>query len=234
MAEILAPNRDFAWLREIERDLDLDKRPAAKENRIVDSDRIVAAGLSLIEEAEAARHSGLARAVMVHNGLMIALLALHPIRIGTFASLELGTSFRRAGDDWWIALAADNTKSGRPDHRRVNRLLTAAVDRYVDHYRSLLGARHNRLWVSRQGQPLSYGAFWRIITATTHAALGVPVNPHLFRACGASSAYLHAGDEPHLAAGLLQHTDPRVTEAHYNRASSASFARKFSVLIEGG
>lgn len=233
-AEILAPTHDFAWLREIEKDLDLDKQPAPKHARIVDSDRIVAAALTLMEEAETASHrSELVRALAYRNGLMIALLALHPIRIGTFANLELGTTFRREGKDWWIVLPGEQTKSGRPDQRRVNRLLAQAVDRYVDHHCFALGAQGNRLWIGCGGRPLSYAAFWRIVTATTRETLGIPINPHLFRSCGASTSYLYAGDQPHLAAGLLQHTDPAVTESHYNRTSSASYARKFSALIEG-
>jgi hypothetical protein len=44
--------------------------------------------------------------------------------------------------------------------------------------------------------------------------------------------YLHAGEHPHLASALLQHTDSAVTECHYNRARGASFGRAFSELIE--
>jgi hypothetical protein len=51
-AELLAPAMDFTWLREIEQDLEWDMRPASKLDRIVDSDRIVKAGLDLMHDAE--------------------------------------------------------------------------------------------------------------------------------------------------------------------------------------
>jgi integrase len=61
--------------------------------------------------------------------------------------------------------------------------------------------------------------------------LGVPVNPHRFRTSAATSAALHASHSPHFASALLQHSDPRVTEQHYNRASSLSVARDFAKLV---
>ena len=54
------------------------------------------------------------------NGLMIALLALHPIRSKNLASLSLSRSFVRQGDSWCIHLGSKETKSGRPDVRRVD------------------------------------------------------------------------------------------------------------------
>jgi len=79
---------------------------------------------------------------------------------------------------------------------------------------------------------LSYNGCERIITETTRKTLGVPISPHLFRTCATSMTYLYAGDQPHLAAGILHHIDPTVTEAHYNRARGASFGRAFSELVE--
>src|SRR5207247_2262830 len=76
MAELLAPDGDFAWLRELEQELCFDIRPAAKFHRIVDSDRLVAAGIALMTEAQGAPHwTKLRRARAYRNGLMVALLA---------------------------------------------------------------------------------------------------------------------------------------------------------------
>jgi hypothetical protein len=38
---------------------------------------------------------------------------------------------------------------------------------------------------------------------------------------------------PHLASALLQHTDRRVTDEHYNRASSMQASLRFGALIAG-
>src|SRR5215212_7698539 len=120
MAEILAPDRDFFWLREIEKDLALLACPRDRFDRIVTSEVLVEAGLALIREAELAVHRRrIWRATQLRNGLMVALLAVHPIRSKNFASLSLSRSFVRQGDSWYIHLGAKETKSARPDVRRV-------------------------------------------------------------------------------------------------------------------
>ena len=46
MAEILAPERDFSWLREIEKDLALVACPWTASDRIVTTEVLVEAGLA--------------------------------------------------------------------------------------------------------------------------------------------------------------------------------------------
>jgi len=89
------------------------------------------------------------------------------------------------------------------------------------------------LWVGEKGEALSYGAVERVITETTRQTLGVAVAPHDFRRCGATTAAFRAGSHPHLASALLQHRDRRITDQHYNRASSLSAAGAFGLMIQG-
>jgi integrase len=60
---------------------------------------------------------------------------------------------------------------------------------------------------------------------------GVDVSPHLFRTAAASTAATYGGNTPHLASAVLHHTDPRVTEKHYNRASSLSASKVYAEII---
>jgi hypothetical protein len=60
----------------------------------------VEAGLTLIQEAETFGKTALARAVGVRNGLLLALLALHPIRIKNFAALEIARTFINVNSRW--------------------------------------------------------------------------------------------------------------------------------------
>jgi integrase len=64
-------------------------------------------------------------------------------------------------------------------------------------------------------------------------AVGVDVSPHLFRTAAASTAAAYGANTPHLASVLLNHTDPRVTEEHYNRASTVSAAAVYARIISG-
>src|ERR1700678_1807282 len=92
-AELISGGSHFAWLAEIEKDLAFVVVPKSKFNRVVTSDVLVASGLTLIAEAEAYARTDLACARAVRNGLMVALLALNPMRLKTFAALEIGSSF---------------------------------------------------------------------------------------------------------------------------------------------
>jgi hypothetical protein len=89
-AELIAPAADFSWLAEIEKDLALVMEPRSKSDRLVDTDRLVEAGLTLIAEAESSAGTEVARAKAVRDGLMIALLAFCPNRQKNFATLEIG------------------------------------------------------------------------------------------------------------------------------------------------
>src|SRR5262245_60162578 len=136
-AECIAPQLDFAWLAEIGKDLVPLERPKDDVSRDVTPERLVEAGLALNCEAEAdTDRSSLARALLVRNGLMVALLALCPIRLKNFASLGIGQTFLRQQGGWWIIL--EDTKSGRPDHRPVDSLLASYIEAYLNVHRPVL------------------------------------------------------------------------------------------------
>src|ERR1700720_3562291 len=89
------------------RELPFVMRPRSKFDRLVLTEVLVEAGLTLIHEAEHSRNmTKLARACQVRNGLMVALLALCPIRRKNFAALEIGRSFVKTRGKWWIVLSA--------------------------------------------------------------------------------------------------------------------------------
>ena len=226
-------------LAEIEKDLALVMRPRSKANRWVLTEVLVEAGLTLIAEAEnSCKMSQLGQARQVRNGLIVAMLAMHPIRLKNFADLEIGRNFVEIkGSWWWIVLPASETKEGRPDERRIDDLLQPALDRYLKKHRPILaGADQSTkaLWLSsNDGASMSYAGVERVLTETTRTTVGIAVSPHLFRTAIASSAAIHGGANPHLASALLHHTDSRITEAHYNRASSLSAAESLRSIIQG-
>jgi integrase len=80
---------------------------------------------------------------------------------------------------------------------------------------------------------MTYAGVEFVITETARQTVGVRVSPHLFRTSGASSAAIHGGKNTRLASALLHHTDARVTEQNYNRASSLSAAKTFREIIVG-
>jgi len=233
IATIFAPGRDLVWLGEIEGDLRNEVRPRPKYHRIVLSGRLLALGLELIRRGETSTHlTELARARLVRDGLMIALLSLCPIRLRNLAELHVGRQLRRIGDTWWIILEAAETKTGRPDERPVPEILTSHIDRWLKHWRTLFRDPDDAFWASIKGGPLAYTYVGHIITETTRRELGVAVNPHLFRDCAVYTVATAAGDRMGIASGLLQHTDQRTVEKHYNKGATIGAVRRYQQILD--
>ncbi len=232
MANILAPHNDLAWLGDIEAELRYLERPRPKHHRIVPSERLWTLGREMIGRGEGANHlTKLTSARLVRDGLMIAILAICPIRLRNFAELEIGRSVRRIGDNWWIILLPAETKTGQPDERPLPKALTAAIDRWVYHWRSFFLNPGNAFWPSVKGGRLAYTYVGNVVTETTRRELGVPVNPHLFRDCGVHTVATRAGNRMGVAVALLQHRDERTTEI-YNKSASHVAVRRYHQILE--
>ncbi len=236
VARYMIPGLELSWLDEIANDLAVAAIPRPKFDRLVLPERLIGAGLTLIEEAENSHTMARqAQASQVRNGLMLAMLGFHPIRRKNFAALEIGRSFVKIRGQWWIVLSAAETKEKRADERCVDKLLVPFIDRYVDRYRPMLiwpDSRSSALWLSsRHGGRITEKYVATLIGATTLSTIGVKVSPHLFRTSAASAAAIYGGENPHLGSAVLHHADPRVTLEHYNRATSLSAAESFRQII---
>jgi hypothetical protein len=233
-AQLIAPSAEFGWLAEIEKDLALMMVPRSKNDRLVLTERLVEAGFLLIKEAQMFGKSNFARATGVRNGLLIVLLALHPIRVKNFASLTIGESFININGHWWIRVPADETKSNRVDQRQVPECVTALVNQYLHKYRSVLNrcnTDERALWISSTtGKRITAKNLGTLISKLTLETIGVDVSPHLFRAAGASTAAIYDRKYPHLASALLGHPDPCVTEEHYNQGSSLEAGHTYAAI----
>jgi site-specific recombinase XerD len=212
------------------------KRPRPKFDRVVLAEVLIRAGLTLMHEAELSQTmTDLGRACQFRNGLMIALLGFCPIRRKNFSALEIGRSFVKIRDNWWIVLSASDTKEKRADERRVHGVLAPFIDRYLSHYRPVLARSDNKvsaLWLSaNDGTPITANHVTYLINAATLSTVGVAVSPHLFRTAVASTAAIYGGENPHLGSALLHHTDSNLINEHYNRASSLSAAENFRQIV---
>src|SRR5262249_41336590 len=147
---------------------------------------------------------------------------------------EIGNSFREVDRRWWIALPSVSTKSRRSDERCIPPWLNAPIELYLAEARPILLGSSSAtcaLWISSTtGQAMTWKNLGLLISKITRQTLGVDVSPHLFRAAAASTAATY-GHTPYLASALLNHTDPRITEEHYNRASSISASKVYAEII---
>jgi integrase len=235
-AQLIAPGADFGWLTEVEKDIALVMVPRSKADRLVLTARLVEAGLILIREAEMYGKTAAARAKGVRNGLLVALLALHPIRVKNYAALTVGKTFIDVDGRWWLHIPSEDTKSRRVDERQVPEFMTDAINRYIETHRPVLcggDADHPALWVSSTtGRQLTTKNLGTLISKITRETIGVDVSPHLFRTAGASTAAIYGGNYPHLASALLNHRDPRINEERYNRAMGLSAGEEYADITK--
>ena len=222
------------WLREIEGRFALIMEPRSKFDRLVLADVLAAAGMTLVAEAEQFSKSDWQRAKGVRNGLMIALLALCPIRLKNFAALELGSTVRNIDGAWWIILPPDKTKTGRLDERQIPNFLKGAMDRYVSRDREILARGNtttNELWLpATSGKPMTY-KMSGFLSQGTYETVRVDVSPHLLPDSGASTAAIHSGETPYLASAILSHRPQNYRRTLQSR-DSMSAAQAYAAITD--
>lgn len=243
-ARALAPDRDLSWLREIVLDLKVMATPL-RPVPFATADALVMHGRVLQSKGLALTDGDRKATKFLRDGAMIALLAACPLREKNFARLELGRSIKFENSCWWIMLAAGETKSGRADTRTAPNVVVPLLETYLRLARPKLmkaeplAASHDLstldgpIWFSRFGRPLDEQGLHIVTTSATREAFARPINPHAFRAAAATTASWYGADTPHLASALLQHGDPRVTDAHYNRVRTFEATTEFAKLLRG-
>jgi hypothetical protein len=210
--------------------------PRSKTDRLVLTQVLVEAGLTLSAEADANQKMGkFRRAVQFRDGLMIAILARHPIRNKNFTALEIGKTFRRLKNEWWLILDYTVTKEGRDDERRVDPMFYSAIERYLTVHRSVL-ARGNKaetaLWLSgNDGKPMTEKGVAKAISGATLRTVGLNVSPHMFRTSGSSTAAIYCHENPYLGGALHNHRGIAVNQKSYNWANSNSAANALAEVV---
>jgi len=179
----------------------------------------------------------LKRAQSIRNGLIIALLALCPIRLKNFAGLEIGRTIRMVKDRWWIVLPRQTTKIYEQDERPVPSFLNPFMDFYVNEARLVLAAlgdgNSEALWLSMiSGSAMTKKPIGTLVSKITFQTLGVDVSRHLFRTAAATSAAAYSPSLPHLASALLGHSDTDVTEEHYIKVQSINASSIFAEIVQ--
>ena len=234
VAGCLDPGRDWLWLKRLCRRLDLRAKPRDRRNDVVEIKELFELGRQLMDRADQADTSTtFARALLYRDGLIIALLAADPLRSANITALEIGRTLIKDGTTWSLNIPAEETKSGRPHLAVLPDWSVPCIDRYVHHYRPMF---HNaqstsRLWLSRIGRPLDGSSLYKVVCKRTREAFGKPINPHLFRACLATSTAIHHGAHMGLAMTVLGHQSSEVTTRYYNQAKMIDAVRAYQEVL---
>ena len=240
----LFPDADWGWLRAVQRRLRRRSIPMRhKQQRLVPTNDLRQLGLDLMERAGAVLDEPrtaatpprprIAAARDYRDGLLIALLASRPLRVGNLLGIEIGKHLRRSGDRTTLSFKARETKQNRTLHTVWPEDLALALTRYLAEVRPMLIAapapgniaRYTkplgaRLWVGQGGTPLSPAGLQKALKRHTVRRFGHIVNAHLFRDCVATTLGNEDPNHVRYAAPLLGHSTLRTTERGYIAADS--------------
>jgi integrase len=236
-----APEQDWAPHRRclaLLRRRGADAASGRRPGRLPTSGDLVCAGLTWAGgDVEDTSNDGTSfrAAKRLRDGVMIAVLALMPIRRRAFCGLELGRSVLLRGTDVIIVLEGADTKSGTTWEAAVPDPVRAPLLRYIAEMRPPLMSRtvkpHCRLWVGDHGRPYSDIHLGERIARITEWIVGTRLSPHAFRHVAATTLALASPDAARLTRAILGHTSFRVAERHYNRATTLDASRAYAKLI---
>jgi integrase/recombinase XerD len=183
------PASDWSWLVTISQRIAARGREKRKKYNLVTSETLYALGIALMDGALSSGKLVTASSVQTayRDGLIIAFLALIPLRRRTLGLLQIGRHLVRSGAGWAVDISANDTKSKRLFEFPLSPELSARMDFYVKEIRpQILGAEGNDyLWANRCG-PMSDKMIYANIRRRTRKALGFPVNLHRFRHAAAT------------------------------------------------
>ena len=239
MATTISPAGSFSFIRRIEAKIRAVAKPVrSKRDQIIPSDQLFSLGLSLMESTPRLSTPRL-RAIQFRDGLLIALLALRPLRRKNLTELTLGKNLIYGHGTWIIALSAYETKT----HTRIEHLwpeqLVSALETYLAVHRPVLIAQTGRwsapvgerLWVSSEGSPQTQMSIYQQIQLRTKAAFGDGLNPHRFRDAAATTLAIEDPTHVRISARVLGHQSFQTTETYYQHAEQNQANKLFTEAI---
>jgi integrase/recombinase XerD len=151
-ARVMMPERDWSWLCGVKARLYSAAGRKSPSGPVITSMQLLDLGEQLMTESEiaAGRPVRMADAIRYRDGLMIALLGYIPLRHKNFAAIEIGRDLVKEGENWFIAIPPEDTKTKIGMDFPVPEVLRPHLATYLDHVRPRMLRRPgcNALWVS--------------------------------------------------------------------------------------
>jgi integrase len=236
---LICPGTDWSWLLTINKRISAQAIPKHPKSHLMTSEQLYALGLELMDRAvvasEAARPIDKSDAFDYRDGLIIALLALIPLRRRTLAALRIGKHLLKSGRLWALDIPRADTKTRHPLEYPISAELSARIDLYLSKFRCRIpgAAAHDGLWASNRGRPMDDGTIYDTVCRRTHAAFGFAVNLHRFRLAAATLWSIRDPGNVRGAKDLLGHSSFGTTEQHYIMAQSRIAGRALNRAIAG-
>jgi integrase/recombinase XerD len=235
MLKAMAPEANWSWLVDICNALNRRSRPGtAKYRRMRPTEEIYAAAANELERLARTPLWRRIDRVAFRDTLMVALMALRPLRLTNFSSLKISEDFVLERDTWTIQIPGENVKNGQPLEFTFPDALLPHLDLYLKKVRPSfsrsLGFR--QLWLHYRGTPLDVHSVYCRVVLVTKRLLGVAINPHLFRHCAATSLATQSPAAALASGALLGHRSITTTQRYYIRASALDASRTVNAVLQ--
>ena len=233
-ARVMDATRDWSWIKRVASRVRYCHVPVRdKGSKLVGTHVLLDVGLHLIDGAVAFPNDR-RRALTFRDGLIVAFLSLRPLRPRNLAALTVDRHVEKIGDTWVVHIAPEETKTGTPLEFSWPELLVPSLETWLGRWRPVLCSRARRwtrdaekaLWISCDGSRMSKLAIYERVVRATQEALGVAINPHLFRDIAATTIAYADPERVRIAAQLLGHRRFATTEHYYLQASMAAANRR--------
>jgi hypothetical protein len=180
--KLIAPSTDWSWLLSVAKRMTAAAPAQRTKYHLITSDRLYLLGLELMDGAvsqvSSAGRITKAQAFRYRDGLIIALLAMIPLRSGTLRALRIGQHLVKVGGLWALDIPAADTKSRRALDYPISREISERIDLYLEQFRSRIpGAdKHAGLWASNKGRPMVSNGIYLAVWKRTKKSFGFGVN----------------------------------------------------------
>jgi integrase/recombinase XerD len=235
---LICPENDWSWLLTIANRMGAITPKKPPLHNQVTSERLYALGIELMahatDQSDAAGQTSKTHAIEYRDGLMIALMALMPLRRGTAVKLRLDSQLVKTGDQWGLDIPASDTKNRRALDYPIGEALSLHIDLYLTRFRGQLpgASRHNGVWASNKGRPMSSDALYAAVCRRTLKAFGIKINFHRFRHAAATMLSIHDPANVRSAKDLLGHASFATTELFYVMAETRLAGRVVAQIVD--
>jgi integrase/recombinase XerD len=231
----ICPSDDWSWLLEIAKRIAARAKRKPEKHHLVTSEVLYSLGMELMDRSIASGKSTTTWGVQTafRDGLIIALLALIPLRRRTLAALRMGTHLVKSGDIWLLNIPAEDIKTKRPNEYPISAELSERIDVYLNYIRPQTpgAGTHEYLWASSRSRPMGDRSIYNSVRRRTRKALGFPVNLHRFRSAAATFWSTRDPANVRGVKDLLGHSMFGTTEKYYIMSQSRIAGRALSRAV---